>query len=583
MKMLRKIKGADTDRRNERGAALISTLLLAMLLLTAGGALVLTTTMSATNAIDSTAEMQAYYGAEAGLHSTINVLRGNVWTSNATPTVNFRTAVEPDASNVAGDPATAQSVARLSNWLSYTDTTTYPSRVIANGQTGSNIIAYDVTARDVDNSKVVRYSTSATMESPDPNCVVAATTLVCTNGANLFRLTYTPQAATTLTAYPAVASGLGSFQLAVVGAGAGITGAVTFRLRINQTLPWSAYDTIIGEISGNVNGAVSNLKVKFFGSTAKVEGASYVLCGTCNPISLNHPSTAGGATALSGTVTAPQPKRILVRSTGYGPKGAVKRLEMVLNQSVFDFDAPAALTLRGADDGTPVNFTTGSSGAKDYSGVDHQGVEIQLPSFAVSGGDVSHANSGISKHETVTDPELAYLDNGTPPAGSTVPALQVSTPDFLQTAEDAREALDALQTTADSMGRYYAPAAGSAYSVTAANTKANGITFVDGNCNLEGGSGLLIVTGHLEISGNPNFDGVILVLGKGTVNRDGGGSGDIYGAMVVAAFDRNGSGGFTAPTFTTGGGGDAGFQYDSLAVSRALSAIGAAPRGVREF
>jgi hypothetical protein len=132
------------------------------------------------------------------------------------------------------------------------------------------------------------------------------------------------------------------------------------------------------------------------------------------------------------------------------------------------------------------------------------------------------------------------------------------------------------------MGRYHAPAAGSAYTVTAANTTPTGITFVDGDCNLDGGSGLLVVTGNLEMSGNPSFDGVILVLGKGTVNRDGGGNGNVYGAMVVAAFDRT-SGGFTAPFFNTNGGGNSTMQYDSLAVSRALGAIGGAPGGIREF
>ncbi|HKQ99641.1 MAG TPA: hypothetical protein VJT09_03145, partial [Pyrinomonadaceae bacterium] len=136
-------------RQGERGAALVSTLLLAMLLLTAGGALVLTTTMSATTSIDSTAEMQAYYGAEAGLQSTINVLRGNVWNGNATPAVSFRSAVEPEDSNVDGDDATDSNIARLSNWLTYDAN----DRVVVRGT--DNRIAFDVTARDLDNSKVV--------------------------------------------------------------------------------------------------------------------------------------------------------------------------------------------------------------------------------------------------------------------------------------------------------------------------------------------------------------------------------------------------------------------------------------------
>ena len=54
-------------RKTERGAALITTLLISTLLLGACGALILTTSMSATTAVDSTSEMQAYYVAEAGM------------------------------------------------------------------------------------------------------------------------------------------------------------------------------------------------------------------------------------------------------------------------------------------------------------------------------------------------------------------------------------------------------------------------------------------------------------------------------------------------------------------------------------
>ena len=64
--------------------------------------------------------------------------------------------------------------------------------------------------------------------------------------------------------------------------------------------------------------------------------------------------------------------------------------------------------------------------------------------------------------------------------------------------------------------------------------------FVDGDCNLDGGGGLLIVTGTLTMSGNPSFSGLILVLGDGRIQRNGGGNGDIYGAITVARFDSTG-------------------------------------------
>jgi hypothetical protein len=134
--------------KNERGAALITSLLVATALLVAGGALIQITSMSATNAVDSTAETQAYYGAEGGLQAALNALRGNAaHTGSALPagmtTINFRNAVTANQSNdcpggTGGDPST---VARLSRWLPYSDTQTAGTRVTV----GTNpTVQYDV-------------------------------------------------------------------------------------------------------------------------------------------------------------------------------------------------------------------------------------------------------------------------------------------------------------------------------------------------------------------------------------------------------------------------------------------------------
>lgn len=135
-------------RTNERGAALITSLLVATALLIAGGALIQITSMSAGNAIDSTAETQAYYGAEAGLQAALNALRGNAaHTGSALPsgmtTINFRNAVIAGSSNdcpggTGGDPSAS---ARLSRWLPYSSTQTAGTRVTV----GANpTIQYDV-------------------------------------------------------------------------------------------------------------------------------------------------------------------------------------------------------------------------------------------------------------------------------------------------------------------------------------------------------------------------------------------------------------------------------------------------------
>jgi hypothetical protein len=89
------------------------------------------------------------------------------------------------------------------------------------------------------------------------------------------------------------------------------------------------------------------------------------------------------------------------------------------------------------------------------------------------------------------------------------------------------------------------------------------------------------VTGTLTLQGNPNFRGAILVLGKGVLIRNGGGNGDIFGGITIAAFGRT-SGNFTAPTFHTNGGGNSTIQYDSSALTTAI-ASGMNVSGIREF
>ena len=124
-----------TERNNERGAALVTMLLVSLLILTAGGALIVTTSMSATNSVDATSEIQAYYAAEAGNQAVLDILRGNVSPNPTFVTnpsgevasqnkISFRKAVTISSSNVSGDTAAA----RLSRWMTY-DTSFDPARV----------------------------------------------------------------------------------------------------------------------------------------------------------------------------------------------------------------------------------------------------------------------------------------------------------------------------------------------------------------------------------------------------------------------------------------------------------------------
>jgi hypothetical protein len=254
-----------------------------------------------------------------------------------------------------------------------------------------------------------------------------------------------------------------------------------------------------------------------------------------------------------------------LRVTGYGPKGALKQMDLVVKRTNFDYVPPATIMMRGANDGTPVAFDIGSSAAKDYSGHDHGSTTTILPSFgATSDGDRDIEITSDGK-DTAASPKASTFGNSSLPA-------------FLQSADLARSFVLDQKANAMSQGRYF-----STFSGYSGSDATPAFTFVDGDCTLDGGAGLLIVTGNLEMNGNPNFNGLILVLGGGTVNRDGGGNGNIYGAMAVAKFDVSGTGGFSAASFHTNGGGNATMQYDSDAVRRALNVAGPRVLAVGEY
>ena len=279
--------------------------------------------------------------------------------------------------------------------------------------------------------------------------------------------------------------------------------------------------------------------------------------------------------ALRNADASYRPTRIQVQSTGYGPNGSVKRMEMVVQKVSFDFDPDAMLLTRSSDDGSlaTMEFDIGTSAAKFYSGHDNATAEPNLPTFGVTSlGDLAVANDAITKGSTVEEVKTYQVDIA-------------DLPPWLQTADAARDFLNYMQIVARSMGRYYTGLSG-----MAGSTSSPAFTFVNGNVSLDGGAGLLIVTGELVLNGNAVFNGVILVLGEGRVIRDGGGNGTVLGSIYVARFARSWQSSengqphpFLAPEVNIGGGGTANFKYDSSWVQRSKDALGDIVRDVREY
>jgi hypothetical protein len=560
-------------RPDERGAALVTMLLVTVLMLGAGGALIMTTAMSSTTAIGSTAEMQAYYVAESGMQSALNVLRGHTKPLvTSTDRMSFRAAVVPDVSNGPGNAGSL----RLAGWLPYNN------RLDANSLVpvtlGAVTGGYRVTVENLDpTSHIVTFETSGTIEGSDAATPYSRT--FNSGGTKEVTIRYAAQGATTLTPDPntfplTLNSTLGSFVIErplLSISNDVVIPKTDFDLTITQTAPWAATTTIEGSFEGEVDLIGTTLKVTFDKAYVKADGTKFALnlpTGT-QVLNLSY-ALSPATTAIPVKVTSPDPKRLLLKSYGFGPLGAEKRLELMVNREYLDFDMPAGVLIRGADDCSPLILDTGSSGAKYYSGIDYSGVDAQRPAFAVSPCDKDAANSGIKKHDTVTDPEIGQLMD------DAEAATDVEQPSFLDNATKARAYLNSLQSKAQTMGRYFG-------SGTTINDSVNApqFTFVDGAATLTSGSGFLVVTGKLTMRGNTNFKGIILVLGEGVLERDGGGNGDILGGITIAKFNRT-AGNFLAPTFTTNGGGNSNIQYDSASVR---GAQGAAMNvsGIREF
>lgn len=286
------------------------------------------------------------------------------------------------------------------------------------------------------------------------------------------------------------------------------------------------------------------------------------------------------------TPVGTEPSRLLVSVTGYGPRGAQKQLEMIVKKVAFDISPPATITVAG---GSSMTFSLGSSNASGYNGNDlATPPQPGLPAVAVSTPNLTTAQTAING--------LNGTGGSTAPT-TCLPGSQVypcsagtlntsNTPYFLQSADAARQFLYNAKLLAQSEGRYFTTKPASLGTTTTSM-----FTVID---NYSGdpvvlgpgyqGHGLLIVTGELETDGNTDFDGIILVLGKGKMTRSGGGNGLIAGSIMVASFDPDMSAttGFSSPYFVVNGGGNSDIAYDSTKIDDALKSAGRVILGVVE-
>ena len=536
--------------KNQRGAALVTVVMISIILLTASVAILTAVALNSRNTSDVLAETEAFYAAESGLQSTINKFRND-------SSVTYRLAVaDPD----------------LSTWLPYNWPTTGGATRVVIGELPSayspNIgTAYSLLAYDPDNSgtALTFYTAGVFLSGSEisadgktiyyPNKTASPRTEIAITDAAL--------TTTNFTSNPIIST----FTLTKVAGGVTIPSTVLIKFRIDyrMTAPRSGVRSIWGTISQATSTAP--IRVTFQTQNYSLLGSLIELC----------PSSAGGPgctdvmfdlgttpSVLYAYITAVEPFRVKLVSTGYGPAGAVKKLEAIIRRSLFDgMGAGAATTMIGTSTtppgGLPFLFEPGTSNGVAYSGGNCSAPTGCVPSFGV------------------TDPAILAYMNAHPPGGDPnqmQPPPQMITeslPDWQQTPAAMDTVIDRLRATAQNSGRYFISPAGK-LSDPGDFANGTGITFCEGSCTVAGnGGGILVVTGMLTNLGGFSFKGMIIVTGEEGWERNGGGNGQVIGNVIIAPYNKrsyvpeNLSTTFLAPRYYITGGGNSDILYGDIA------------------
>ncbi len=652
------------NRKSERGAALVTVMMISFLMLVAVGGLLLETSMNAANVTDATSEEQAYYAAESGIQSVIDALRHNPVpsplidptktpippdpTADPANVIDYRKAVDLWTSNKtcskSGSTITCtdplDNVARLSRWIRYSDV--YPDRVVlGSSYSPLNGFAYSVQVSDPDNTDgLIIYTVTGGIDDGAGNYTPS-------RNFGSTTISYQAPAQQTINASTGPGSGIiGSFRM--TGTGADIPGIDSspdqlprFKIVISFSKPQNTTLVVRGYIVPpnaasplkNETGTCPRPVLSYlFDSEAYIAGGSRTtLTGTspaapaagCIVEETKDNSTRRGpyGTYLTGflfqsagadvdqtlnvSMTRPEPTRLLIRSTGYGPKGARKELETIIQKNYFGgLGSPASLTLIGppctrvsatppcvngpaSPSSTDFNFAPGNSSPVIYSGKDKQ-LRVFVPPIGLT----NDTNVLAVKNLVRTFNGYVY---------GNVENIASELPYWLQNPANLDDTVKALKEAADSSGSYWGPTSSPPNSGVYGDwNTATGITFVDRDVTIsQDGGGILVVTGTLTFKGTFRFNGLVLITGKyGKYDRTGGGGqqGILAGSMIVAPYDPDWSVNtcmkdsnvtnklncYLSPSYSISGGGSSDLMFNSQNVTNGLSGLGNFVKGVAE-
>ncbi len=525
---------ARSGLKKQAGAALVTVILISVLLLTACIALLTAVGANSANSTDVLSETKAYYAAETGLQAAINVLRYECDATYSAAKADPDLSTWIDADYITGDGRVVISKTK-NEYVARTDSAyrinvSDPDNI--GGSTTFNTVGKFQDRVIVNNLNVPIQGTLGCGGA----CVTYGTT------PNRTTIYIDPRAELTVDFSDYQNPPLTGFRIEneAGGTGSPITDNLRFEVSYRMTFPSVAAKTILGTIAKQTN--VSDPVTATFAAREYTLKGGYInMCSTadCAGLTVQPPCTNPRTTAAYGPITISptspttvfanltpvEPTRIVIQTTGYGPNSSLKKLEAIIKRDFFDgLGSSPAISMVGPN-GPGFRFEPGTSSNVSYSGVSG-------PSFGLTNPDnLSYLRDrapGCNRNQASPCGDQTRMQ---PP-----PAMISDIPSWQQSPVAMDALVQELRVVAQGSGTYYP--AGSTISNPGNFASGTGVTFCDGNCQVGGsGGGILVVTGTLTNTGGFSFKGLILVTGAGGWDRNGGGNGLVTGNIVIAPYN----------------------------------------------
>lgn len=589
---------------NESGAALVTVVMISVLLLIACIAMLSSVSSHTANVTDVVSETKAYYAAESGIQATINVLRGNTTPIQAftaqselgvsSQRITYKRATNLSESNLSTDTST---YARLSRWIEYNypPSSTVKDRVVI-GESPSTYapntgVAYAVQVKDPDRTQErLKFTTTFIPGGTTGNTL----TFAGATASDKVTVTFGTVSGTTIDFTQASVPNPIVFTVSAAKVGAGVASSLTrdpqsFEIKYEITEPRNVTRIMRGTVK--LINSNTQVEVKLASYAYTVAGSDLHLClnascassPTASGFVISVPAAGAQSTmTIYGEVTPLEPYRLQLTSTGYGPNGARKRLETVIQKNFFnDLTAPAAVALIGPP-GADFVWEPGNSQNVSYCGVPDSDPDEpctwdpNVNPHAVPPVGVTNATN------------LGVVTSNPPNSGYTPDPAQIGSemPEWLDSPTNLDAVVGNLRDASKTSQTYYSGVNPPSFGTFDTATQLwNGITFCEGSCSLNGeGGGILVVTGTLTFQGNFSFKGLIIVTGPGGVIRNGGGNGEILGNLIIAPYSTSDlSAGFLSPKYDMRGGGISDFIYSGTSTNfNGQTAISDFVQGVSE-